>query len=310
MKPYKNIIFSQNEAKNYVKRIDFGDIDGLYDPNLESYFLDEDYWNKIIENNVFYVIGRKGTGKSALYQWIFHKQNEAGIIVSNLSFQDFPFEKLLQLGDNNYTKPNQYQSIWRNIILVEICRMIIADQNNVVNDEYNNIKQYLSFLYGNDLQELHKQATYKVNRTNSGLSYKDTLCFNLESEKTNIYNVLISNITDLNRNLENVICQYLKISPSVKYVIQFDQLDDNYNKYTKSEDYFQCIISLFKVIYNISQSFRRDNIPVKIIGYLRSDIFYSINQYDSESARWEQYKYNLIGLSSIKPTGLIRAFYN
>jgi hypothetical protein len=70
-------------------------------------------------------------------------------------------------------------------------------------------------------------------------------------------------------------------------------LDDNFNRYTNNDEYFQCIISLFKVIYNISLTFRKYGIPVKIIGYLRSDIFYSINQYDSESARWYQYKYNI-----------------
>jgi len=258
-----------------------------------NYFLDEDFWQKIVENDVFYVIGRKGTGKSALYQWIHEKQGENNIIVSNLSFQDFPFEKLLRLDDDNFAKPNQYQSIWRNIILIELCKIIVADENNIVNEDYKDIKKYLSFLYGNDLKELHKQATQKVNKSTIGLSYTGSININKEAENTSIYNVINNNITDLNRNLEDIICRYLKISPSVKYLVQFDQLDDNYNKYTNNDNYFQCVISLFKVIYNMSQTFRRDKIPIKIIGYLRSDIFYSINQYDSESARWDQYKYNI-----------------
>ena len=44
----------------------FGDIDGMYDPNLESYFIDWNYWNKIVDNYRFFIIGRKCTGKSAL----------------------------------------------------------------------------------------------------------------------------------------------------------------------------------------------------------------------------------------------------
>ena len=286
------IQFSNKESADLIKKINFGDIDGLYDPNLEKYFLDEDFWEKIIDSDILYVIGRKGTGKSALYQWIFSNQNRNNVIISNLSFQNFPFEKLLQLNDTDYSRPNQYQSIWRNIILIEICKLIVSDQNNVVNDDYLTIKNYLSFLYGTDLKELHKQATQKVNRTNGGLFY-NSIGISIEDEKSAVYDVVTKNITNLNRSLEEIIVRYLKLSPSVKYLIQFDQLDDNFNKYTNNDIYFQCIISLFKVIYNLSLTFRRDNIPVKIIGYLRSDIFYSINQYDSESARWDQYKYNI-----------------
>lgn len=44
-----------------IRKIDFGEIDGYGDPNLEKYFLDNDYWQKVIENNVFFVVGKKGT---------------------------------------------------------------------------------------------------------------------------------------------------------------------------------------------------------------------------------------------------------
>lgn len=100
-----------NICQKYLN-IDFGDIDGLYDQKLISYFLDENYWENIIEKDVFYIIGRKGTGKSAIYNWINTQQSDRNALVSNLSFKDFPFEKLLRLSDDNFSKPNQYQSIW------------------------------------------------------------------------------------------------------------------------------------------------------------------------------------------------------
>ena len=34
------------EIVNYISKIDFGDIDGLFDPNLDKYFLDENFWEK------------------------------------------------------------------------------------------------------------------------------------------------------------------------------------------------------------------------------------------------------------------------
>jgi len=34
--------------EDQISKIDFGDIDGLYDANLKHYFLDENYWDNII----------------------------------------------------------------------------------------------------------------------------------------------------------------------------------------------------------------------------------------------------------------------
>ncbi len=96
---------------------DFGNPDGLYDANLENYFLDQSYWENIVLNNTYYVIGRKGTGKSAIYNWIANRQIEKNILISNLSFKNFPFEKLLKLSDDDFSRPNQYQSIWKNLVV-------------------------------------------------------------------------------------------------------------------------------------------------------------------------------------------------
>ena len=100
-----------------LKKIDFGDIDGYGDPKLDKYFLDNDYWDKVINQTTYFIIGKKGTGKSSIYRMIKEQGISRGTIVDNRDFGDFPFEKLLQLDDNSFAKPNQYQSIWKNLIL-------------------------------------------------------------------------------------------------------------------------------------------------------------------------------------------------
>lgn len=100
-----------------IKKIDFGEIDGYGDPNLEKYFLDNGYWEKIINDKIFFVVGKKGTGKSSIYQMIEKEAFSKGCIVINKDFGEFPFERLLKLTDDNFAKPNQYQTIWKNVIL-------------------------------------------------------------------------------------------------------------------------------------------------------------------------------------------------
>lgn len=275
-----------------IKYLDFGDIDGLYDPNLANYFVDNNYWESIINERKYFIIGRKGTGKSALYNWINNKQGDKGVLISNLSFKDFPFEKLLSLSDDNFSKPNQYQSIWRNIILSEISKLLIKDQNNIVDDEFREIKDFVLHVFGTDLSDLHKKVTKNASKSNIGLSLnflKGGVENSAERELSDSY----YNITKINQSLDSTIRKYLKVNGKTKYVIQFDQLDDNYTSYIDNPNYFQCIISLFKAIYDINQTYRLENIDVQIIAYLRSDIYNSIDAFDAESARWDQYKFNL-----------------
>ena len=286
-----NNLISMQKRIGFVKQIEWGDIDGLYDPHLLNYFVDLDFWNQIVREKTFYVIGRKGTGKSAIYQWLKAQEKNFPILVSNLSFKHFPFEKLLSLEDNNFSAPNQYQSIWRNIILSEFAKLIVHDQSNPVTDEYRELKKYVDYYFGNDLIDVHKKVTEQTSKTQTGLK-KVISIFSENAEQKKIENDY-GNVTIANAKLENIIIKYLLYSSSNTYIIQFDQLDDNYNQYTDKEAFFNCIISLFKVIYDLNQQLRLKEIPSKIVAYLRSDIFYQLHQRDAESARWDDFLFYL-----------------
>jgi hypothetical protein len=279
-----------------LKKINFGDIDGLYDPKISEYFIDYEFKDAILNKNIFFVIGRKGTGKSAIYNWIYKNQVENNNMIANLSFNNFPFEKLLELSDDSFAIPNQYQSIWRNIIYSEIASLLVLDQSNPIDDDLRELKGYTDHVFGSDLTDLHKQVTKTTQKTDSGLSFK-MRGVGYSTSQGNGKEVQLfdgtQNITKINSRLDNLIRNYLKRNVNKKYIIQFDQLDDNYTSFVNNSSYTQCIISLFKAIYDINQKFRSDNIPVKSVAYLRSDIYNKIDQFDAESARWDQYKLNL-----------------
>jgi len=278
-------------------RVDFGDIDGLYDPKIEEYFIDYEFQDAILRRNIYFIIGRKGTGKSALYNWLRKNQIENNNLITNLSFNNFPFERLLTLSDDAFAKPNQYQSIWRNIIYSEIASLLVQDQTNPIDDALRELKRYTSYTFGDDLTELHKQVTKTTEKTDSGLAFKPADFLSLSSGRSKSKEMELydgaQNITKINARLDLVIRDYLKRHPNRQYLLQFDQLDDNYTSFIDNANYTQCIISLFKSIYDINQRFRSENIPVKSVAYLRSDIYNKIDQFDAESARWDQFKLNL-----------------
>ncbi len=288
---------TEKEKVEVLKKVNFGDIDANADPNLDKYFIDNNYWERIVESPIYYVVGKKGTGKSAIYQYLFKVAYNKGVIFSNRDFGDFPFEKIIQLSDDSFSKPNQYQSIWEHLILNIFIDMIIKNEVADENECYKQLKKYYDICIG-DTVNLHKESLAKVQKTSFSLVLSKlgiTPSIDQENELSQILGSGDSNISAINKRLISLIETYLTTrNDNSSYIIQFDRLDDTYNQYTDVETYYQMIISLLKIVYAINNRFRFKNINnVKIIVYLRSDIIGEIGKRDSESARWDDYTYKI-----------------
>lgn len=275
-----------------IRKIDFGEIDGYGDPNLERYFLDNGYWEKIVNDKIFFVVGKKGTGKSSIYRMIEKESFSNGCIVVNKDFGEFPFEKLLSLQDDSFAKPNQYQTIWKNVILNLFIQAIskLPDENN---EYYNEIKDYNDMYLGSAV-ELHKDIISKTIKRDGSLLFHG-IGIGAERKTSRTYKYNEENITAVNASLNELIIKYFLTSNSErKIVIQFDRLDDNYNQYQDLEEYYQAIISLFKVVYTLNQLFRSKSIfNAKVVLYIRSDIMRAMASRDAESARWDDFRMEL-----------------
>lgn len=281
-----------------IKKVDFGEIDGYGDPNLEKYFLDNGYWERIINDKIFFVVGKKGTGKSAIFRMIENEACANGAIIVNKDFGEFPFERLLKLNDDSFAKPNQYQTIWKSVIF-NLFIQAIASLSEEDNDYYKQIVTYRDMFLGNAI-DLHKDIISKTTKKEGNLSLQNiggigTIGGGVGSEVSQSYKFTDENITILNSRLSDLIVNYLITTKTEsKIIIQFDRLDDNYNQYQDLEEYYQAIISLFKAVYSFNQLLRSKNVSnAKVVLYIRSDIIKAIASRDAESARWDDFRFDL-----------------
>lgn len=278
--------------------VHFGDIDGMFDPYLCDYFIDRNYWTEIVENCKFFVIGRKGTGKSALYQWIKAQAIEKGDLCSNMLFNEFPLGRLLQLKDDSFLRPNQYQTICKNMILSEMARLIVHDAEHELGSEYEEIEYYYNHVVGSSIQDCFRESVQRTTTKGGQLVYGG-ISIGKESSTENVYSFKEQNLSALNSILEKMILAYLKVySHSKRFLIQVDGIDENYTLIAKEQnaldDYFQFVICLLKTTYVINQKIHSECCDTaKCIIYLRADIFNEIHKLDAESARWEQYTFSL-----------------
>lgn len=95
--------------------------------DIKRYFFAIPELNDIAAGDASYVIGRKGTGKTALVQYLSDTAN-SNQHVSKLTFKNFPFNELYNQGNESYRRPNQYITIWKLIIYSAACRLIAKSE--------------------------------------------------------------------------------------------------------------------------------------------------------------------------------------
>jgi energy-coupling factor transporter ATP-binding protein EcfA2 len=91
-----------------------------------------------------YVIGRKGSGKTAISEY-FSRLGDHNTFAEKLTFKNFPFNELYALKNEGYTRPNEYITLWKYLIYSSICKLMAGNEN--IEGE---IKAKLEKLYGTD----------------------------------------------------------------------------------------------------------------------------------------------------------------
>lgn len=241
-----------------------------------KYFYNVEEVNMLAEGRKSFVIGRKGSGKTAIAQHLRLLQSKE-VFAESLTFTNFPFNVLYKLSNEvDYTHPNQYVSVWKYIICYYICKNILST-NNIP----NNIEKFLKSIYpdiqNNSLERILKETTIK----NIGVS----ICgfgFDLGFEKDK------STFTwlELSEILEKIIINYCK---NEKYFIIFDELDEDYRNFeSKEAEYnYKCMLtSLFKAVQDIKSNITKLGIKVYPIIFLRSDIYERIDY--SDKNKWSE----------------------
>ena len=248
------------------------------DAKLEDssrYFYYQDFVKQLVNGEKCYVIGRKGTGKTAISEYL-SKLYDVGIFTRKLSFKNFPFNVLYSHSDNQFTFPNQYITIWKYIILSEIAQLMLQNQNiaPLVHEE-------LGRIYSDDLE---RKLANSINKWTSG-EFQITLLgsggkFGATREFTPNERSWIEKV--------EVLEEYIKtnIDRSTYYII-FDELDEDY-KYvgeeTSDTKYISLIIGLYKAVHDIKSRFPAREFNIFPIIFLRDDIFSQIR--NSDRTKW------------------------
>lgn len=248
--------------------------------NGHRYFYNVKEVARIIDGKRSYVIGRKGTGKTAISEHLAGLSDPL-IFSEKLSFKHFPFNDLYDLKNAGYTVPNQYITLWKFIIYSYVCKMMA--QNEAIASE---AKEPLKKLYAPEpVESLHRwikkwtanDFSLQVLGTGGKIGLKEQTINDSWINRVDV--------------LEEVIAKYIDDS---KYYVIFDELDEDYKNIVDKkqyENYTHLLTGLFKAIQDIKSVFRDGRVKVFPVIFLRDDIYSLIT--DPDKTKWDDFKIEL-----------------
>lgn len=248
--------------------------------DAEKYFYHTKIVDRILSGERLYVIGRKGTGKTAICEYLV-SVDKKHYYSQKLTFKSFPFNLLYSLTDTGYTRPNQYITVWKYFIYSVVCKMLSI---NPKVDRRSRKK--LQKLFNQDLRNALPKAltewtsfNFELNIIGSG--------FAVGAGKAEANNETI----DIAKRVEALESFLDKNLDSSTYMILFDELDEDYNNAedTGENNYISLLTSLFKAVQDIRARF--ENHKIFPIVFLRDDIYDFIQ--DSDKNKWSDYRVEL-----------------
>tara|TARA_R110001583_G_scaffold61165_1_gene181100 strand:+ start:110 stop:1561 length:1452 start_codon:yes stop_codon:yes gene_type:complete len=246
--------------------------------DTDRYFFKTHDIELLIKGDKSFVIGRKGTGKTAIAKHIKQIQGY-NQFSKTLSLKNFPFNELYELDNESYTKPNQYITIWKYIIYSNL--LYLMSENERTDPS---LTEKIRKLMPKDPE---KALSRSIKEWVSGGFSAGFASFSLGvSGNTNESQVSLSWI-DRVQILEDVILENIDES---NYFILFDELDEDYRYQAlvgDSNNYLILITGLFKAIQDIKSVSSNAGKNINPILFLRDDIFAELK--DPDKTKWDDF---------------------
>lgn len=238
----------------------------------DHYFFETRSSDAIQQGEKIFVIGRKGTGKTAICEHIHHSKAHDKFSVLQ-SFKNFPFNELYKFENEKFKSPNRYISIWKYAILTALCRLML-DNENVDGAARAKLRRIFDFGVEDAFEKKLRKVTdrsFEIQILGTGIATEPVVLDH-------------ANEIPLDRRCE-IIFDFLDgYLDESSYFILFDELDEDYRDVlvdtVGGNQYFELLVGLFKAAQEIHSYFSKRTKKVYPVVFLRDDIFDLLRDHD------------------------------
>lgn len=223
------------------------------------------------------VIGRKGTGKTALRLAL---RNEAGkepmLFAQDLAFRDYPWAIHFSVVDTSVGGRSRYQETWIFLMLVELAKLALGESQALLpageaEETASAVRRFLGDTWGGirfDHRETFKRQRFRVTRSSFAPTVMGTGLGGVDwttVDRDRLGDMLYGMNRWLKAALEAV------VQRDAEYFLVFDELDLEFEK--RDENYMDSMIGLVLAAQHIFLWAKESGVPVRPVVLLRDDIY-------------------------------------
>lgn len=245
---------------------------------LQNYYLKTDQFLKSLRGEANIVVGRKGSGKSAIFLQIRDRErNKKGNIVLDLKpdgYKLIKFKELILTFLEEGTFQHTIMAFWEYVLLLEICYKILEKDKEQHKHDHTLYAPYraLADLYHADGYETDGDFSERMS------SLMEKITAEYKSKHGNETNVRLSasNLTEMLychdvKNLTNQVVDYM--SRKETCWLLFDNIDKGWPTSGLEHEDLLIIRALIDATKKIERQFGRSDIEVNTIVFLRNDVY-------------------------------------
>lgn len=250
------------------KSINWGSDEAKGDDDLAQYFVKPPEYDDIFTGGKRYVVGRKGTGKSAVIQRLkLRAEAEPLAFFSDLTLRDFPLHDLRNLGDKSQRDKSRYTPVWIFLIYVEIVKQITRDHGAINEEDVDELKTFLALNnLASDVGFIH--TVKELRKKNAKLKIlAKWLEGELGTERSD-ESVIDVHYHKVAKAIEG---KLLRISSNSEYWLFIDELDEGFR--AGDQSFRLLLLALIRAVEDSSIHLRRATFKFRPVLVLRSDIF-------------------------------------
>ncbi|WP_141240471.1 P-loop ATPase, Sll1717 family [Pantoea agglomerans] len=267
----------------------FGGTDADNDEILLKAFEDHEAYEDIINFEKFLVVGKKGSGKTAIFKKIITTRQH-DVFSYGHTFSDYPWHFHQEQARAGIPNDDKYTHSWKYLILISLAKIVLnQDQSLPCNDvSLENLEKLEAFIidaYGSrdpDITQVfnpQKQIKIKPHFELNFSVFKGGA-----SAETIPMSELPTIIQEVNAQL---LTRALKsVNPDHKYFIAFDQLDLGFD--ISSEDYISRLIGLLLAARSVNIAAKEAGVNFIVAIFLRDDI-YNILRFEDKNKITENF---------------------
>ena len=203
---------------------DFGGIDASHDKVLLAAFEDHNSYNWALDLSKPFIIGRKGSGKSAVYQKITREPKENSRSIG-FTFADYPWQHHSKQKQIGVPEEECYRESWKYFICLMFCKLLLSTRESIpqeseAQEALSTIESFIIDSYGTITPNLSQIFT-------PGKQIKVTGRLNIFGIGGDVGTIDVEHLpkfySEINQNI--IDCILLCLPKHLKYYICFDELD-------------------------------------------------------------------------------------